>query len=220
MRHRSILYSKVCSKGFVWLALLGCALLDTNIVSAQQVTVVSSASDGTAATGGDSREPSISGDGRFVAFASAATNLVPGDTNGTFDVFVKDRLSGATSGSAFEPRANKSVCPAPRRGSRRTDGSSPSSRLLHWLRRTPTSCGSVPPECADVYVHDRQTHVTTRVSVSSTGAQGAGHSRVLSITSDGRFVLFGRRRRTSWTTTRTSPRTCFFTTGRPRRPLA
>ena len=40
--------------------------------------------------------PSISADGRFVAFDSEATNLVPGDTNGTSDVFVKDRLTGST----------------------------------------------------------------------------------------------------------------------------
>ena len=41
-------------------------------------------------------EPAISGDGRFVAFASTAPNLVPGDTNGTQDVFVHDRQTGAT----------------------------------------------------------------------------------------------------------------------------
>jgi len=35
--------------------------------------------------------PSLSGDGRYVSFASAATNLVPGDTNGFMDVFVYDR---------------------------------------------------------------------------------------------------------------------------------
>src|SRR5439155_1190150 len=40
--------------------------------------------------------PSISADGRFVAFYSDATNLVPGDTNGFEDVFVHDRLTGAT----------------------------------------------------------------------------------------------------------------------------
>src|SRR6266850_5202556 len=39
---------------------------------------------------------SISGDGRYVAFISWATNLVPGDTNGTNDIFVRDRLLGTT----------------------------------------------------------------------------------------------------------------------------
>jgi Tol biopolymer transport system component len=39
--------------------------------------------------------PALSSDGRYVAFFSFATNLVPGDTNGTYDVFVKDRQTGA-----------------------------------------------------------------------------------------------------------------------------
>ena len=43
---------------------------------------------------GDSGAPAISADGRFVAFDSLATNLVPGDTNGAHDVFVRDRQSG------------------------------------------------------------------------------------------------------------------------------
>src|SRR5437762_5813039 len=51
---------------------------------------VSVASDGTEGNG-DSDRPSVSGDGRFVAFESVASNLVPGDTNGTGDVFVHDR---------------------------------------------------------------------------------------------------------------------------------
>src|SRR5262245_12493552 len=41
--------------------------------------------------------PSISRDGRFVAFSSEATNLVHGDSNGTADVFVRDRLLGTTT---------------------------------------------------------------------------------------------------------------------------
>jgi len=41
-------------------------------------------------------KPTISSDGRFVAFSSDATNLVPGDTNGVQDVFVRDLLTGTT----------------------------------------------------------------------------------------------------------------------------
>ncbi len=40
--------------------------------------------------------PSISADGRFVAFSSFATNLVPGDTNEGYDAFVHDRETGET----------------------------------------------------------------------------------------------------------------------------
>src|SRR5207248_10419230 len=52
----------------------------------------------TSASGGEadyfSQTPSISVDGRYIAFSSIATNLIPNDTNNVFDVFVKDRLTG------------------------------------------------------------------------------------------------------------------------------
>jgi hypothetical protein len=73
MRHRSI----PCSKLFVPLALmLGVSLAGTNVVSAQQFTLISSASDGTPANG-ISLYPSISKDGRFVAFESAPRTWSP-----------------------------------------------------------------------------------------------------------------------------------------------
>src|SRR5207249_1385057 len=58
----------------------------------ERVSVDSTGTEGNSA----STHPSISADGRFVAFASDATNLVPGDTNGFQDVFVHDRLTGTT----------------------------------------------------------------------------------------------------------------------------
>ncbi len=58
-------------------------------------TSVSVAGDGTFAD-----DPSISADGRYIAFASGATNLVPGDTNGALDIFVRDTCIGVLSGCA------------------------------------------------------------------------------------------------------------------------
>src|SRR4029079_1646625 len=45
---------------------------------------------------GPSTDPAFSADGRYVAFQSAATNLVPNDTNGKIDVFVRDLQLGVT----------------------------------------------------------------------------------------------------------------------------
>ena len=64
-------------------------------VSAQTTERVSVASDGTQANGG-STNATISADGRFVAYIGFASNLVAGDTNGFFDVFVHDRQTGTT----------------------------------------------------------------------------------------------------------------------------
>src|SRR5215211_5235298 len=61
-------------------------------VSVERVSV---ASDGTEANGFSSA-PSISGDGRYVTYVSGASNLVPDDTNGTFDIFVYDRKTDTT----------------------------------------------------------------------------------------------------------------------------
>src|SRR5437660_12196072 len=66
-------------------------------VSAGATERVSLDSGGNEANGGSSRSaPAISGDGRFVAFESDASNLVPGDANGYYDVLVRDRGSGNT----------------------------------------------------------------------------------------------------------------------------
>src|SRR5205085_9443575 len=59
--------------------------------STKETTRVSVGPAGAQGTGGDSYSPSLSADGRYVAFASDATNLVPGDTDNATDVFVYDR---------------------------------------------------------------------------------------------------------------------------------
>ena len=67
------------------------------------LTLISLNSLGTAAGGGDSRAPCLSGDGRLVAFASEAEDLVPNDTNGTADVYVFDRYTGTLSVASVKP---------------------------------------------------------------------------------------------------------------------
>ncbi|MCB1088794.1 MAG: PD40 domain-containing protein, partial [Verrucomicrobiae bacterium] len=72
------------------------------------ITRVSTDASGTQANG-DSYDPSLSADGQFVAFYSLASNLVAGDTNGTYDIFVKDLTNGAitrVSTDAFGAQAN------------------------------------------------------------------------------------------------------------------
>ncbi len=59
--------------------------------------LASVASSGLQSNGASGYAPAISGDGRFIAFSSQATNLVPGDINAVADVFVHDRVAGITS---------------------------------------------------------------------------------------------------------------------------
>jgi len=128
--------------------------------------------------------PSISANGRFIAFSSEATNLVPGDTNGYWDIFVHDRQTGQTSrvsvSSAGQEATNYSSRPAISADGRFVAFESFSGNLVPG----DTNGGR------DVFVHDRQTGQTSRVSVSSTGEQGNYSSNAPSMSADGRFVAF------------------------------
>jgi Tol biopolymer transport system component len=149
-----------------------------------QTTRVSVASDGTQATGG-SVSPALSADGRFVAFFSDAPNLVPGDTNGLFDVFVHDRLTGETT--------RVSVASG---GAQATGGDSLNAVLSadgRFVAFASEATNLVPGDtngATDVFVRDRLTGQTTRVSVASDGAQATGTSFFPAISGDGRFVAF------------------------------
>lgn len=193
--------------------------------------------------------PDISSDGRFVTFVSAATNLVPGDTNARIDVFVHDRQTGATervSVSSTEEQGNQdsayfgsqisddgqvvafhsnSSNLVPGRQDvganqvfvrdRRTGTTVPASvsstgelsgyfavvgfdlsatgRHLAFVTQSSNVVAGDTNEAEDVFVHDRESGLTERVSVASSGAQTPrfdGWSSGVSISADGQRVAF------------------------------
>jgi Tol biopolymer transport system component len=148
-----------------------------------QTSRVSVASDGAQANQG-SYWPSISSDGRYVAFQSNASDLVPDDFNGARDVFVHDRVMGTT------------VCVS--RASDGTQGTnisyqpiiSADGRYVAFLSLASELVGGDTNGVADAYVHDRVTGQTERVSVASDGTQANGETGVTSISADGRYVTF------------------------------
>lgn len=161
---------------------------------------VSLASDGTQPDGNPQRYrgefgASISGDGRYVAFVSDATNLVVNDWNATDDVFVHDRTTGLTervSVASDGTEANSF--------SVRTPVMSPDGRYVaFWsyasnlVADDTNACMSWGPICPDVFVHDRETGVTERVAIASDGTQADRNNADLwrlSLSADGRYVAF------------------------------
>ncbi len=149
-----------------------------------KTTRVSVSTAGVQGDGATFDRPSVSADGRFVAFDSSATNLVSGDTNGFFDVFVRDwklhkttRVSVSTAGVQGD---GDSVGP-----SISADG-----RFVAFLSSATNLASGDTNGFLDVFVRDRKLHKTTRVSVSTAGVQGDGDSSQPSISADGRFVAF------------------------------
>ena len=134
---------------------------------------------------GDCGGPSVSTDGRYVAFYSRASNLVAGDTNGHVDVFVRDRLTKMTE------RASVSSARVQADGDSWAPAISADGRYVAFESIASNLVTGDTNDAWDVFVHDRVTGVTERVSVaSSTGAQANGNSYAASISADGRYVTF------------------------------
>ena len=131
-----------------------------------------------------SLNPSLSADGRFVAFQSYASNLVQNDTNNKVDVFVHDRQTGVTErvseSSTGEQGNSDSFWP-----SLSSDG-----RYVAFASRSSHNVRGDTNRMVDIFVHDRQTGVTERVSVSAVGEQANGDSLGPSLSADGRYVAF------------------------------
>jgi hypothetical protein len=135
-----------------------------------------------------SRPSIISANGRFVTYWSDADNLVPGDTNGYYDVFLRDLQSGTTELASVGFLLQYYPVPSPLGGAVSDDG-----RFVAFLCFA-TNWGNTPPyeERVNVFLRDRQSSTTTQLSTNRTGSfPGHGDSfGPLSITSDGRFVAF------------------------------
>jgi hypothetical protein len=131
-----------------------------------------------------SNNPSISANGRFVAFWSGASNLVAGDTNSSFDVFVHDRQSGTTE--------RLSVDSVGLQGN--DDSFSPSisadGRFAAFYSNATNLVAGDTNGQPDVFVRDRVNGTTELVSVATNGTAANSYSHYPAISADGRFVAF------------------------------
>jgi Tol biopolymer transport system component len=129
-------------------------------------------------------EASINNDGRWVAFAANAQNLVPGDTNNQTDVFLRDRVNRTTTrislvGTSTQTTGGSSLEPDISADGRYVAFSSAATNL------------AVPSNQRQVFVRDTVANTTTQVSNATGGApQGNGASSLPAISADGRWVTF------------------------------
>jgi hypothetical protein len=147
----------------------------------ERVSVATGGAEGN----GFSREGSISANGRFVAFVSAATNLVPDDTNNQSDVFVRDRQSATTSRVSVGPggvQGNFGAIQAV---------ISANGRYVAFVGSSNNLVANDTNSLLDIFRFDRDTSETIRINVSTGGGQAVGgHTFRPSISADGSFVAF------------------------------
>ncbi|GMU83729.1 MAG: hypothetical protein AMXMBFR47_35990 [Planctomycetota bacterium] len=164
-----------------------------------EIVRASTAADAGQATGGDSGNPALSGDGRYVAFQSAATNLVPDDTNGVRDVFVKSLETGAIARASV---SSGGIQGNNNSGSQQNRDIAISSegRFVVFASAASNLVASDVEGRSDIFVHDRDPDangtfdegngVTARISIAPDGSGGNGESYSPRITGDGRYVAF------------------------------
>ena len=146
---------------------------------------VSLATGGFQAETGASTGPALSGDGRYVAFDSGASDLVPNDTNEASDAFVRDRRSGTTRRVNVGPGGIQSNGQVGGRVAISADG-----RLVAFNSNATNLVPGDTNGTYDVFIHDRDTDTTRRVSVGPGGVQGNGFSFPPTLSADGHFVAF------------------------------
>lgn len=128
--------------------------------------------------------PSVDANGSVVAFHSAADNLVPGDANNAFDVFVRDRHEGITERISVS------------RGGRDTNGQSfspditPNGRWVAFASDASDLVLGDTNHVTDAFVRDRLTGTTERVSLADDGSEGSSSTTGVAISATGRWVAF------------------------------
>lgn len=133
-----------------------------------------------------SDQPFISGDGRYVAFRSLASNLVPltGDTNNATDVFVRDTLTNRTT------RVSVATGGVQANGNSYAPTVSEDGQFVAFGSVATNMAAGDADTIRDVFVHDRATGNTTLVSVSTSGIKGNQNSYTPYISGNGGFVVF------------------------------
>src|SRR5690606_10649228 len=145
-----------------------------------------STGDGGGEANGSSYWASFSSRGRFVSFASEASNLVPADTNAGVDVFVHDRLTGETTRVSVSSSGDQ----AEGSGIFILSELSGNGRYVVFDSDATDLVSGDTNQARDVFVHDRLTATTERISVAADGSEGDDDSMWPAISPDGGIVVF------------------------------
>jgi Tol biopolymer transport system component len=140
--------------------------------------------DGTGSANGISENPSVSRDGRYVAFASEATNLVTTPNGGFRQIYVRDTVTGEVR------RISNSSSGVVGNGHSWNPSISADGRYIAFHSDASNLGDSDTNALTDVFVHDRLLGTTSLVSVTAGGGQGNQGAFLPSISGGGRYVVF------------------------------
>ncbi len=128
--------------------------------------------------------PSLSADGRYATFSSAANNLVASDTNDVEDIFLRDRYLGTTT------RISAGLSGSESNGFSSIPSISPDGRYVGFTSDASNLVANDTNGVADAFLYDRQTGQTIRLSVNGNGEEGSDLSNRPAVSPDGNFWVF------------------------------
>jgi hypothetical protein len=155
-------------------------LHDTQTGATTRVSVDSNGVEGNDESG----TPSISADGRYAGFVSYATNLVPGDTNGVYDIFIHDNQTGTTTRVSVDSNGVQAD------GDSVDVSISADGRYDTFVSYATNLVTGDTNGVPDIFLHDNQTGSTIRISVSANETEADVNSYTTSISADGQYVSF------------------------------
>lgn len=139
-------------------------------------------------------EPCVSADGSAIAFSSSASTLVAADTNQAFDVFVVDRQTNEIEQVSVSNNGvggnDISVSPRISADGRLVVFTSLADNLVTGDNRTCVLEDELDSSCADIFIHDRETGITERISLAYDGSEADGHSLYPIISASGRWIAY------------------------------
>jgi Tol biopolymer transport system component len=133
---------------------------------------------------GLSTQPNFSADGRYIAFSSGSSNLIAGDSNGFWDIFVYDSLTRKTERVSIASNGN------PANGSSYRPSLSANGRYVAFTSYADNLVAGDNNTVEDIFIHDRVTHKTERVDNSPKDLSDLGYS----FSADAHFIAFYSRR--------------------------
>ena len=161
---------------------------DHGASSLQRVSLTSTGGERNQGTESASRSvaPAISGNGRFVAYATTATNMVPGDTNAMQDVFVTDTQTGAVTRASVSSSGAQGNADSPVGQGERVALSHDGTWVAFSTASNTLGVGAGTTGISNVVMHNRVTGETRAVTNQTTGSVGP-----VAMSRSGAYVVFG-----------------------------
>lgn len=128
--------------------------------------------------------PSVSADGRYVAFATDASNLVSGDTNGVTDIFRRDTQTGTTIRVSVGHTGGQLTAASS------DPAISANGRFIAFISESGSVVNGDTNDAPDAFLRDVQSGTTIRVSIDATGAEAPEGAGEVALSGDGRWVAF------------------------------